>query len=81
MVTSVARSRRSCVLGDHGYAVPYRAYILAVSESDRRRDALAAHVREHPSQHDRGRASDLPVRAKGRALTGLGFTERRATIA
>lgn len=35
MVTSVARSRWSCVLGDHGYAVPYRAYILAVSENIR----------------------------------------------
>lgn len=45
MVTSVARSRRSCVHGAHGYAVPYRAYILAVSESNCRRDALATHVR------------------------------------
>jgi len=66
MVTSVARSRRSCDLGVHGNVVPYRAYILAVRavvDATRWR-----HTSVHLSQHDRAvdRALDRQ-RQKGRA--------------
>jgi len=81
MVTSVARSRRSCDLGVHGNVVPYRAYILAVRavvDATRWR-----HTSVHLSQHDRAidRALDRQRQkgARRKAVDRTEFTERRRT--